>query len=232
MKKHKRFLWSPAATKLLLKLWLQHTNIVGGDLKKSLMHQTVAHKMRMYGPTVREIKTKADNMTKKFKNEFLDSRFTGKPSAWPYFTIMQQILKGSKAVNLSLCLAEKFDFSPMEDTDSDDSTYARKHKAKDIFEQEMEAPKQLKSNTEEISAELWKHPKSEERELESPIQHESKSEESCTDDETSEDSPLARTLVIEERKLAIQKESLKVMKTLADELSSLHREFLKAYKLK
>lgn len=39
-----------------------------------------------------------------------------------------------------------------------------------------------------------------------------------------------RLLAIEEAKLQIQRKKLKVMKTIADEISSIHRGFLKAYR--
>lgn len=39
-----------------------------------------------------------------------------------------------------------------------------------------------------------------------------------------------RILAIEEAKLQVQREKLKVMKTIADKLSSIHRDFLKAYR--
>lgn len=41
-----------------------------------------------------------------------------------------------------------------------------------------------------------------------------------------------RILAIEEAKLQVQRKKLKVMKTIADDLSSIHREFLKAYRNK
>lgn len=41
-----------------------------------------------------------------------------------------------------------------------------------------------------------------------------------------------RILAIEEAKLQVQREKLKVMKNIADDLSSIHRSFLKAYRNK
>lgn len=42
----------------------------------------------------------------------------------------------------------------------------------------------------------------------------------------------SKILQIEEAQLAIQREKLKVLKSIADDLSAIHRGFLKAYKLK
>lgn len=42
----------------------------------------------------------------------------------------------------------------------------------------------------------------------------------------------SRSLEIEEAQLAVQREKLKVLKEMADNLSAIHRGFLKAYKLK
>lgn len=41
-----------------------------------------------------------------------------------------------------------------------------------------------------------------------------------------------RMLAIEEAKLQVQREKLKLMKTIADDLSAIHRDFLKAYRNK
>lgn len=47
-----------------------------------------------------------------------------------------------------------------------------------------------------------------------------------------EESPSERMLAIEEAKLQVQREKLKLMKTIADDLSAIHRDFLKAYRNK
>lgn len=168
-------------------------------------------------------------------------RITGEPSAWEHFDQIHEILKESKLVNLSLCMNERFgkehegnqtascyliififcfcfliDFSPMDDSDSNDSTFWANN--------DDDPPK-----TGKIEDETEENPDSV-----PPIEGEficsAKIKEPATEQKTQTVSE--RILAIEEAKLQVQRKKLKVMKTIADELSSIHRDFLKAYRNK
>ncbi|KRF81334.1 uncharacterized protein [Drosophila virilis] len=143
-------------------------------------------------------------------------RNSGQPSKWEYFSQVQEILKESKLVNLSLCMADSFDYSPMEDSESNDSAdsnfnaFSPPAIANDETElaRSPERAASIKSDS-AYSANTYAPPQS-----------------NYSFNKTE------RILRIEEAKLAIQKEKLKLMKNIADNLSSIHRNFLKAYKMK
>lgn len=62
-----RFSWTPKSTNLFLDLWEKNLKDVRGIRKNSHIHREMAEQMREYGPSPREIKTKIDNMSRKYR---------------------------------------------------------------------------------------------------------------------------------------------------------------------
>ncbi|XP_064537474.1 uncharacterized protein LOC135427799 isoform X1 [Drosophila montana] len=211
-----RFVWAPAPTRLFLKLWLENIDGLRGARVNTHIHREMAEKMQKYGPTHVEVKAKLDNMTKKYRIEMTKYRNSGQPSKWEYFSQVQEILKESKLVNLSLCMADSFDYSPMEDSDSSDSA--------DSNFNAFSPPATANSETE--------LPRSPEKAVSIKSDSAYSANTYAPPQSNYTFNKSERILKIEEAKLAIQKEKLKLMKNIADNLSSIHRNFLKAYKMK
>lgn len=62
-----RFSWTPKSTNLFLDLWEKNLKDIRGSRKNSHIHREMAEQMREYGPSAREIKTKIDNMSRKYR---------------------------------------------------------------------------------------------------------------------------------------------------------------------
>lgn len=62
-----RFLWTPKSTNFFLDLWEKNLKDIRGMRKNSHIHREMAEKMREYGPSAREIKSKIDNMSRKYR---------------------------------------------------------------------------------------------------------------------------------------------------------------------
>lgn len=62
-----RFLWTPKSTNFFLDLWKKNIKDIRGMRKNSHIHREMAEKMREYGPSAREIKSKIDNMSRKYR---------------------------------------------------------------------------------------------------------------------------------------------------------------------
>lgn len=62
-----RFLWTPKSTNLFLDLWERNLRDIRGMRKNSHIHREMAEEMREYGPSSREIKSKMDNMSRKYR---------------------------------------------------------------------------------------------------------------------------------------------------------------------
>lgn len=62
-----RFEWSPKSTNIFLDLWEKNLKEIRGPRKNSLIHKEMAEEMSEYGPSHREIKSKMDNMSRKFR---------------------------------------------------------------------------------------------------------------------------------------------------------------------
>ncbi|KAL7741702.1 hypothetical protein ACLKA6_000323 [Drosophila palustris] len=108
--------WDSAPTELFLQLWQQHVREMRGTTTNALMYRNIANKMPKYQVTSIEIKTKVDNMKKKYRSEMNKLNETGVPSSWIYFNQMKEILKNTTSFNLSK--DEDFDFSPWDDSDN------------------------------------------------------------------------------------------------------------------
>ncbi|XP_017857111.1 PREDICTED: uncharacterized protein LOC108609847 [Drosophila arizonae] len=211
-----RFAWDAASTSQFLKLWQENIDDLRGQRVKTDIHREMADKMWKYGLSHIEIKAKIDNMTRKYRIEMLKCRKTGEPSKWKYFSHLKEILKESKLVNLRLCMADNFDFSPWEDSDSMDSFDPHENL---LSPPAIEPNESGTSNSPESTA-------SSKSDLSSSGRN---SQPSLVNYKLSRSS---RSLEIEEARLAVQREKLKVLKDMADDLSAIHRGFLKAYKLK
>lgn len=62
-----RFFWTPKSTNVFLDLWKRNLRDIRGMRKNSHIHREMAEEMREYGPSPREIKSKMDNMSRKYK---------------------------------------------------------------------------------------------------------------------------------------------------------------------
>ncbi|XP_060665343.1 uncharacterized protein LOC132797598 [Drosophila nasuta] len=236
-----RFDWSQEPTKMFLELWEENIPNLRAGKKRAQVHKEIALKMHMYKARKTEIKSKMDNMVKKYKKEMLEHHLKGEQSSWEYFDQVHNILKETKYHNV--WSTEKFDFSPLEDSDTDDCNDSAIWPISD-----NETSKKAKTSTAEIfEPETFEEAASVKSELtftspERPVSVNSYLTFASAEEEeeynnvtaaTSEFEPESdRRLAIEEAKLAIQREELKLMKNMADELSALHREFLKVYKNK
>ncbi|KAH8262858.1 hypothetical protein KR044_001097 [Drosophila immigrans] len=252
-----RFVWTKEPTEMFLRLWEESIPYLRGVKTRVQVHKEIAEKMFAYQATHVEIKSKMDSMIKRYKKEVKKLNLSGFKSAWEYFDQMHKILKETNYFNA--WSMESFDFSPLEDndTDSNDSRSWTKNDNKETKKlktdpKEVHAPKTpldttlAKSDSHKISTP--ERPASAHSEL-SLASHELSTPErpaSVKSDYSSpeleyDDEPEAnsesksdsdRKFALEEAKLAVRREELKLMKNMADELSALHREFLKAYKYK
>lgn len=62
-----RFEWSPKSTNIFLDLWEKHLKDLRGPRKNAHIHKEMAEEMSEYGPSHKEIKSKMDNMSRKFR---------------------------------------------------------------------------------------------------------------------------------------------------------------------
>lgn len=62
-----RFLWTPKSTNLFLDLWERNLRDIRGIRKNSHIYREMAEEMREYGASSREIKSKMDNMSRKYR---------------------------------------------------------------------------------------------------------------------------------------------------------------------
>lgn len=62
-----RFQWSPKSTNIFLDLWEKNLKDLRGPRKNSSIHREMAEEMSEYGPSHKEIKSKMDNMSRKFR---------------------------------------------------------------------------------------------------------------------------------------------------------------------
>ncbi|KAH8268767.1 hypothetical protein KR018_003826 [Drosophila ironensis] len=98
--KTERHVWKKEAIQMLLQLWAQHLKSLRGSTRNCVVYREMEKQMRMFGPSHFEIKTKMDNMSRKYRVEAEKMRETGQPSSWDYFHRVQSLLIGTKCVDV------------------------------------------------------------------------------------------------------------------------------------
>ncbi|ALC44180.1 l-3-j2D3, partial [Drosophila busckii] len=210
-----RFVWSPKSTNILLKLW--EKNLIGlrDDLKKnSEIHKEMAMDMAAYGPTAKEIKTKMDNMLRKYRVEIEKMKKTNTTtSSWRYFKIIQTFLNEDPAA----------DFEEIIFDDQESSTFYKSDECDDnisiVNVTNPPSEENFQTDTEpepEIKDEHHSYPQLQRRtnveEYHSPLRTAKKSKN--------------RLMEIEEEKLTIEKQKLLVMKHISRDLTSISKTLI------
>ncbi|KAH8239796.1 hypothetical protein KR032_007972, partial [Drosophila birchii] len=207
--KTERHTWKDDAIQMLLQLWAQHIKGLRGTMRNTIIYKEMEKQMSQFGPSHFEIKTKMDNMSRKYRVEAEKSQESGVPSKWPYFHKIQSLLIGTKAVdvfeemmfdtNTGLNESLRSPSPLMPDTDEYDD---------DEVEEVVE--KQLSAREDTPEAEFIPEDRAKRK----------------NDIKRRTD----RMLEIEEEKLVIEREKLKVMKEALQELSAFHKDLIKLIK--
>ncbi|EDW41213.1 trihelix transcription factor ASIL1 [Drosophila sechellia] len=236
--KTERHVWKKDAEKMLLQLWAQHLKDFRGESKNVLIYRQMARQMSQFGPSHTELKTKMDNLSRKYRIEAERVRETGVPSKWEHFHKLQALLIGTKSVdvfeditaeNPAQALFSDEDYEPEELASIKDDSVAGDHG--NVFETDLVASK-AKKRTRTPSPSIPEIPEDDDEE-----------EEEEDDDDHMKDlspSPILkyhtkrkastghsdRLLEIEEEKLAIEREKLQVMKDALLELNAFHKDIV------
>ncbi|XP_064545245.1 uncharacterized protein vers [Drosophila montana] len=207
-----RFEWSPKSTNIFLDLWEKHLKDIRGPLKKSHIHKEMAEEMSEYGPTHREIKTKMDNMSRKYRLEMKKIK-AGKPTNWRYFKRVQALLVGTPSVDFEEIIFDNTESSTFFNADSSDAETEANNMSEDKEPEQETTP----------AAEPEQVPGEEERVDKTVEQTPTVLPRSHRDDfyNTPRGEPTDRMLQIEEQKLAVEKQKLQVMKHISRELTSI-----------
>jgi len=62
-----RHVWKKDAERMLLQVWAQHIKDFRGEAKNILIYRQMAKEMSQFGPSHTEVKTKMDNMSRKYR---------------------------------------------------------------------------------------------------------------------------------------------------------------------
>ncbi|XP_017089652.2 uncharacterized protein [Drosophila bipectinata] len=215
--KKKKFLWSDTATDRLVKMWVGKSNTIKGYGKNTIIHQEMASELKDYGPTPTEIKAKLDCMKKRYRRE-LGRMVSMKEvrSDWRYFDSLHHIFKDEhvRIDRRNKDSAEmKKEVDRYEDEGSDDS-----ESSIEFFYPELEAEEAAEIKAEaDTDAEIEPEIESEIEELQ-PVSNEKYFKRKRS------------ILRIEQEKIAVQKQTLNIMRSMVKEISNFHASFLITYK--
>ncbi|XP_017089565.2 trichoplein keratin filament-binding protein [Drosophila bipectinata] len=98
--KTERHVWKKEAIQMFLQLWAHYIKDLRGPTKNCVVYREMEKQMSEFGPSHFEIKTKMDNMSRKYRLEAEKVRETGQPSTWEYFHRIQSLLIGTKSVDV------------------------------------------------------------------------------------------------------------------------------------
>ncbi|KAH8327871.1 hypothetical protein KR067_001186 [Drosophila pandora] len=256
--KTERHVWKKDAIQMFLQLWAQHIKDLRGTKKNCVVYREMEKQMSEFGPSHFEIKTKMDNMSRKYRLEAEKVRETGQPSNWEYFHRIQSLLIGTKSVdvfeeimfenkvptNLSPELEsdDEMDLDSIKEEVDIDQSVNEAHNFNDAHESSLERSLQ---NSPEPSPELQEpadedEEEEEEQEQEAALDLEDQYEEDLPERRPEKDFARShamkyrsnRLLQIEEEKLAIEREKLQVMKDALKELASFHKDLMGLFKQK
>ncbi|KAH8373402.1 hypothetical protein KR009_005964 [Drosophila setifemur] len=253
--KTERHVWKKEAIQMFLQLWAQHLKGLRSTMKNSVIYRAMEKEMSQFGPSHFEIKTKMDNMSRKYRLEAEKVRQTGEPSNWEYFHRIQSLLIGTKSVDVfeeilfenagsSIHLSQ--DMESEEDTDSlkgdatENPVADESHNIKDDHESSLDRNHMETSAHSPIIVEEPDDEDDEdevdEEEEEHHLERPSTSDlDLCAEDRSKthrSKSTSVRMLEIEEEKLEIEREKLKVMKDALTELTSFHKDLIQVLRLK
>ncbi|EDW94250.1 trihelix transcription factor ASIL1 [Drosophila yakuba] len=231
--KTERHVWKKDAEKMLLQLWAQHLKDFRGESKNVLIYRQMAKQMSQFGPSHTELKTKMDNLSRKYRIEAERVRETGVPSKWEHFHKLQALLIGTKAVdvfediiaeNPAQALFSDGEYEPEESPSIKDESMAADHDNESDNDNEVVANKAMKrtrSPSPNIPEAL------EDEEVEEHLEDLSPSPISKYQTKRKASSSHSDMLLqIEEEKLAIEREKLQVMKDALLELNAFHKDIV------
>ncbi|XP_016966746.1 uncharacterized protein LOC108035586 [Drosophila biarmipes] len=226
-----RHVWKKDAERMLLQVWAQHIKEFRGEAKNILIYRQMAKEMSQFGPSHTEVKTKMDNMSRKYRIEAERVRESGVPSKWEYFHRLQALLIGTKAVNVFDDIVpddpEQALFSHGESENDEMASMNNESMAgDDPVETEIETRKRTRSPSPIV-------PDMPDEEEDEPMEDSSPSPISKYRSKTNISfSHSERILQIEEEKLLIEREKLQVMKEALLELNSFHKDIVHFLSLK
>ncbi|KAI8036669.1 uncharacterized protein LOC128260181 [Drosophila gunungcola] len=237
--KTERHVWKKDAEQMLLQLWAQNLKEFRGESKNVPIYRKMAEQMSQFGPSHTELKTKIDNMSRKYRIEAEKVRETGVPSKWEYFHKLQALLIGTKSVDVFEDI--------MHDNPAETINYGQDAESEDEEMNLMKAESMVDDQKDESESELCaKESIRRVRAPPSPIIPDFQDEED--EEQMEETAPLPvpkyhtkrkmpishsnRLLQIEEEKLMIEREKLQVMKEALLELNSFHKDIVNLFKYK
>ncbi|KAH8262538.1 hypothetical protein KR026_010618 [Drosophila bipectinata] len=170
--------------------------------------------MSEFGPSHFEIKTKMDNMSRKYRLEAEKVRETGQPSTWEYFHRIQSLLIGTKSVDVfeEIMFENKVASPEFEEPADEDEEEEEEPEQDEEHEQEQDMTVDLEEQYEEDLPE------------DQSEKHVSRSHAMKYRSD--------RLLQIEEEKLSIEREKLQVMKDALKELTSFHKDLIVLFRQK
>ncbi|EDV41078.2 uncharacterized protein Dana_GF10838 [Drosophila ananassae] len=215
--KKRKFMWSDAATDRLVKMWVDKSDQIKGYGRHTLIHQEMAKELKDYGPTPTEIKAKLDCMKKRYRREL--GRMVSMQdvsSDWRYFDSLHHIFKHEHA-RAAFRNNDSVQIKKEEDSYEDEAS----ENSIDFFYPGMEAEEEADMAAEmksEADTETGTEPEIEHEEHEEPIPKPKyyKRKKSL--------------ISLERERLAVQKETLNVMRSMVREMSNFHASFLITYK--
>ncbi|XP_032587710.1 uncharacterized protein LOC6583084 [Drosophila mojavensis] len=217
-----RFEWSPKSTNIFLDLWEKHLKDLRGPRKNAHIHKEMAEEMSEYGPSHKEIKSKMDNMSRKFRLEMQKVK-AGNPTNWQYFKRVQSLLIGTPSVDFEEIIFDNTDSSTFFNADSSDEEnhiHSNSHPDRESEQQPMPT-----DETEHVVGEELEEQDQADDKVGRPPSNLRRSDRDNYY-HASRNDPTSRMLDIEEEKLAIEKQKLQVMKHISRELTSISKTLI------
>ncbi|XP_016971148.1 DNA topoisomerase 1-like [Drosophila rhopaloa] len=246
----KYFVWTADSTECLLEMWMENLSDFYGRRKNSHIMREMAESMKDYGLSMLEIKAKMDNMKKKYRKEFQILSLSGsKRSNWEYFSQMRHIMEYNddefESDEESMPKSSHNKSSPVK-KESPKGNQSENEYSDSSFEFEFPEPDVNRKNSKRPHDEVYDDSDEEEPSinlhLESSLSDENTTESIHSENESERSIEFVfpelnakrykhkRAKAMGEEMLALQRETLNVMRTMAKDLSSFHDKFLKALK--
>lgn len=217
-KTSKRFNWTPKSTNVFLELWEKNIKDFRGKRKNSLIHVEMAHEMREFGVSHREIKSKIENMTKKQRTE-AEKILNGDETLWPYYKRVKSLIMGPISTDFEEVIFDNTESSEFFKTDHSNACSELsdmkdlENLPNDSMTREVEEAEQLE---EEEHGEEKKEPSS-------PVIQNTQKDKHRFESKAIAYSTDERLLQIEIEKLEVEKQKLQVMKHISRDLSSISK---------
>ncbi|XP_017059397.2 LOW QUALITY PROTEIN: uncharacterized protein LOC108100151 [Drosophila ficusphila] len=255
--KTERHVWKKDAERMLLQLWAQHLKDFRGEAKNVLIYRQMAKEMSEFGPSHTELKTKMDNMSRKYRIEAERVRESGIPSKWEHFHKLQALLIGTNAVDVFEDIMvdnpaqvlfgndEDFENEEMASIKDDSITEDLKAESENELCTKKTIIKRARSPS-PVLPDIQEEEEEDEGDGEAEVDLEEEEEDEDELPEERSPSPVHkyrskrkinvsqadRLLQIEEEKLLIEREKLQVMKKALVELNSFHKNLINLFKHK